>query len=361
MAKPRVFISSTYYDLKYVRERLERFIRSYNCEPILFESDKVYFHPNQAIDKSCYDEVKTCHLMILIIGGRYGSTATEQDKEQYENNTVSITQKEFETAMSIGIPVLTFIDMNVYADYETFINNSVLPENFAFAHVDDVKIFSFIRMVNQSAIKTFNRIEDIEQYFSNQISGMLYDYLVGLQKQKENEVIQNSVEQLNSVSNNMQNMLNSIAEKILSGNDKAKYEELLLKQKQSSIDLFIKMMGQICDIQTVNGYPIENAESDATIMCNELINEIFNRNFINEYQQEKGLKAQLTYLQQKEESISLNIQILVPQTTRVKFYFIRYVDQLIKILDIVEENETLKNYFRNKLHEMLNSELGLPF
>ena len=37
MAKPRVFVSSTYYDLKYVRERLNRFLMSYNMEPVLFE------------------------------------------------------------------------------------------------------------------------------------------------------------------------------------------------------------------------------------------------------------------------------------------------------------------------------------
>lgn len=46
MATPRIFISSTYYDLKYVRERLERFIRSYCFEPRLFECDielKKYF------------------------------------------------------------------------------------------------------------------------------------------------------------------------------------------------------------------------------------------------------------------------------------------------------------------------------
>lgn len=50
MAKPRVFVSSTYYDLKYARERLERFIKSYNMEPVLFESDEVYFNPNRKID-----------------------------------------------------------------------------------------------------------------------------------------------------------------------------------------------------------------------------------------------------------------------------------------------------------------------
>ena len=32
--KPRIFISSTFYDLKYIREELMRFIVSKNYEPI---------------------------------------------------------------------------------------------------------------------------------------------------------------------------------------------------------------------------------------------------------------------------------------------------------------------------------------
>lgn len=37
MAKPRVFLSSTYYDLKHVRERIERFLANFGMEPVLFE------------------------------------------------------------------------------------------------------------------------------------------------------------------------------------------------------------------------------------------------------------------------------------------------------------------------------------
>ncbi len=41
MAKPRVFISSTYYDLKNVRADLERFIKERGFEPILHERGHV--------------------------------------------------------------------------------------------------------------------------------------------------------------------------------------------------------------------------------------------------------------------------------------------------------------------------------
>ncbi len=88
--KPRVFVSSTYFDLKYVRERIERFIENYNFEPVLFESDNVIFEHNKPLDLSCYNEVKLCHMMILIIGGRYGSIIsgenTKEKKEFYNNS-----------------------------------------------------------------------------------------------------------------------------------------------------------------------------------------------------------------------------------------------------------------------------------
>jgi hypothetical protein len=38
MAKPRVFVISTYYDLKHIRNSLEAFIESLGYDPVLFES-----------------------------------------------------------------------------------------------------------------------------------------------------------------------------------------------------------------------------------------------------------------------------------------------------------------------------------
>lgn len=68
MAKPRVFISSTYYDLRHVRERIENFLSHFGMDPVLFESDNVTFEFNKPLDISCYNEVRLCHMMILIVG-----------------------------------------------------------------------------------------------------------------------------------------------------------------------------------------------------------------------------------------------------------------------------------------------------
>lgn len=53
MAKPRVFVSSTYYDLKHIRTSMELFIRSLGYEPILSEKGDIAFTPDKPLDESC--------------------------------------------------------------------------------------------------------------------------------------------------------------------------------------------------------------------------------------------------------------------------------------------------------------------
>src|SRR4051794_15930311 len=80
MAKPRVFVSSTYYDLKYVRSSLELFIDSLGFDPILFEHGDVPFAPDKALDESCYREVQNSDIYVIIVGGRYGSERSDSRK-----------------------------------------------------------------------------------------------------------------------------------------------------------------------------------------------------------------------------------------------------------------------------------------
>jgi hypothetical protein len=78
--KPRVFVSSTYYDLKYIRNDLEHFIQEYCFDPVLFESGDVTFKYGEKIDESCYREIGNCQIVVLIIGGRYGAPASAEGK-----------------------------------------------------------------------------------------------------------------------------------------------------------------------------------------------------------------------------------------------------------------------------------------
>ena len=57
MANPRVFVSSTYYDLKHVRSSLDIFIETLGYESVLSEKGDIAYSPNMPLDESCYREV----------------------------------------------------------------------------------------------------------------------------------------------------------------------------------------------------------------------------------------------------------------------------------------------------------------
>lgn len=261
--KPRIFVSSTYYDLKHVRERLEKFIDNYGFESVLFESDKVTYEHNKPIDESAYQEVTLCHIQVLIIGGRYGSSVSIsnilEEQNKYETQFVSITRREFETALKRNIPVFIFIDKNVYSEYQTYKENQDFFDNydtyknprtskevkFKFAHVDNVNIFRFIDIVKLKPIKTFDNVEEIENYLQSQFAGMFYLYLDAMQKQKEVNEVLDTVNELNSISLRMNEMLNSVGKKILNG-DNHEYQEVIKKQFEMLIDFFAdKILGMV--------------------------------------------------------------------------------------------------------------------
>ncbi len=49
MPAPRVFISSTLYDLKYIRENLKFFVRSFGYEPVLSEEGAIFYDPKLSV------------------------------------------------------------------------------------------------------------------------------------------------------------------------------------------------------------------------------------------------------------------------------------------------------------------------
>lgn len=175
MAIPRVFVSSTCYDLKYIRENLKYFISNLGYESILSEEGDVFYNPEQHTHNACLSEIQTCQLFVLIIGGRYGGKYLKEDK--------SITNKEYEEAVKLKIPVFTLIEKNVWGEHLVYQKNKNNTSGNAIIYpsVDDVKIFSFIDEVRKNntnnAIYPFADFRDIESYLKKQWAGMMYNFL----------------------------------------------------------------------------------------------------------------------------------------------------------------------------------------
>lgn len=235
--KPRIFISSTYYDLKYVRESLEKFLYNMNFEPVLFEANKVTFEHGKPLDVSCFNEVKTCHIMILMIGGRYGSIISEQDSEIekliYDKEYTSITRKEYETALQNNIPTFIFIDKNVHSEYNTykinreFYDTAVKDFSFKFFSVDSINVFKFIDLVSNKALKSFEKIEEIEFYLRDQISGMFHLYLESLKQNSKQDEIFDAVKELKNLTSSMNAVVKEVGKKII---DPDRYKEIIDEQ-----------------------------------------------------------------------------------------------------------------------------------
>ena len=178
MANPRVFISSTCYDLSEVRDSLVGFIESYGFEPVLSERGDVFYHPDIHTQDSCLNEVGNCQLFILIIGGRFGGSYKADPKK-------SIVNAEYAAAIEQKIPVFTFIKSDVYSDHHVYLKNKENSSKINFPSIEDnshaEKIFIFIENVRHAPVNNgffqFNFARDITTLLRKQLAGMFYDFL----------------------------------------------------------------------------------------------------------------------------------------------------------------------------------------
>lgn len=236
MATPKVFVSSTCFDLKEVRDSISRFIKNFGFEPILSEHGDVFYHPDLHTHEACIHEVSNCQLFILIIGGRFGG-AYDIDKQK------SITNAEYDAARQLNIPVFTYIKKGVYDNHHTYQanKNKEFAEKIDFPNVEKqenaINIFNFIDQVRKSkinnAFETFETANEIEIHLRKQWAGMFFEFL------KNREV----KEQVNAA-NIMLSALQTSSEKLeemLKGLYKPKHQEETLdniEQKYASIKFF---------------------------------------------------------------------------------------------------------------------------
>ncbi len=217
MARPRIFISSTFYDLKHIRSSIELFIESLGFEAILSEKGDIAYLPDVALDESCYREAASADIFVLVVGGRYGSevssSSDHRTRRVFFDRYESITKKEFETAYENDIPVYILIESNVHAEYQTYQKNRD-NEDIDYAHVDSANIFRMIEhILNQprnNPVYNFDRSSQIENWLRDQWAGMFRELLRSRSQQKQLLALTSQVGELKTVNETLKTYLEEV-------------------------------------------------------------------------------------------------------------------------------------------------------
>ncbi len=178
--KPVVFVSSTCYDLKQVREDIKDFFeKDYGFEAMLSEFDSFPINPCKGTFENCLGNVDNyADFFVLIIGTRYGYV-TDIGK--------SITNLEYLHARAKGIPTFVFVNKQLYDSLPLWRSN---PTGDFSSIVDNSQIYEFIASIYDECtqwVYTFENVRDITMAMKNQLSlifsdGLKYNRIISTPK-----------------------------------------------------------------------------------------------------------------------------------------------------------------------------------
>ena len=154
LKKPSLFVSSTCYDLKQVREDMRIFIEGMGLNPVLAEHNAFPVDPDLGTIDNCMKVVeRDADIFVLIVGSRYGSTGTAGK---------SVTNLEYLSARSKGIPIFTFIARNVLEILPVWKAN---PSGDYSSVTDSPKLFEFVASLRDSGAEWVFPFDLAQQIF----------------------------------------------------------------------------------------------------------------------------------------------------------------------------------------------------
>lgn len=215
MAKPKIFISSTFYDLKHVRNDIESFLRSVGYDPIMNERGNIPYSADRPLETSCLQEIAACDILLGIIGGVFGSSSIASEEH-------SISMEEIQTAISQKKQIFICVEKSVWVENKFYLQNK---DNLKvkYSEVNDIRIHDFIAKVKSlpqnNAIIPFESTGDIINFIREQFAGLFQKLL------QEKSSISSQSELL---------QLDQVADKFIDINNKLEERELELNNQISN-------------------------------------------------------------------------------------------------------------------------------
>ncbi len=171
MASPRVFISSTFYDLVQVRDDLQRFVEGFGYEAVRHERGAIPYGKDERLEAYAREEIDNCEIIVCIVGGRYGT-------ESKDHPGSSITQTELRKAIARGANVFIFVDKGVHHECATYKLNKEIPE---VKYQYDVRVHQFVEEIealpNNNPLFPFETSADITFILREQWAGLFQRFL----------------------------------------------------------------------------------------------------------------------------------------------------------------------------------------
>lgn len=171
--RPRVFVSSTIDDLRYLRDHIRKAIEDLSYEPVMSEYNDIgYIGAARATD-SCYRAVVDCQLYVLIVAKRAG---------YIESDDMSVTHKEFKTAGVYHVPRITFVEQNVLEFKRIYDANKTSKPLTVLPGIDDpVHVFALLDDVMSSdhdnGIVPFSSADELCSKLKQQFALLMWSML----------------------------------------------------------------------------------------------------------------------------------------------------------------------------------------
>ena len=263
MAVPRVFISSTFYDLKQVRNNIGDFIKSLGYEPVMHERSGVAYTQTQPLEDDCYHELASCDIVVCIIGNHFGSPSMEND--------LSITMNELRTAISGSKKIYIFVANDVYIENRTYLQNRD-SGCFKSAYTDNIKIHEFIAelkdKLKSNVIASFDTTDQIVEILKEQFAGLFQNYLaqeVSMRNIKMAQELEETIKRLEGAAESFQKNGDCFFDKfkstIFASNMPLQFIQRKLGLKSASF--FAKDVTALDEVLRFAGYQIvENTSSE---------------------------------------------------------------------------------------------------